>query len=43
MAEKKKVLLDDDWNKRIEKAIAQNATRKSSAAKKTVKKTKKKK
>lgn len=42
MAEKKKVMLDDDWNKRIEKAMAQKVTP-VKTAKKTVKKAKTKK
>ena len=42
MADKKKVLLDDDWNKRIEKAIAANATSKKKTVKKPTAKKKKK-
>ena len=41
MADKKKVMLDDDWNKRIEQALAQKVT--PEKKKKTVKKTTKKK
>ena len=42
MADKKKVLLDDEWNARIEKAMAEAAKSKATP-KKTVKKSTKKK
>ena len=43
MAEKKKIMLDGDWNRRIERAISQGAKKKGTEKKKAVKRTKKRK
>lgn len=38
MAEKKKIHLDGDWNRRIEKALAQKVDKKKTAKKKVKRK-----